>query len=302
MRRAPADLAHSTTVDRMPIGRIRGGARRALTERGCRPPRHRVGDLPDTDLPQTQNGEGHADERQLVDDDQRRGVVRADQIAHVGSSDPVRPVVGAATSVYWRLRRAVSITASSASRSPERRRAGMLALVLFARDRAALKQGFQTRPIGLCVLQRRRVAGEDRLRLLQRRLEGSRIEAEQGSPLLDLVAFSEMDGSELAGGLRSNVHARDGLGRADGRNREGDRLALGPRRRDGTVAPAESFVASSRAEGGRSPGPRSEARSIPTVPWHPAQRHVERSVPPLFTSCTITRRAVASAAGFQIPS
>jgi len=66
-----------------------GGARRALTERALSDlPDTALADLPDTDLPQTQNGEGHADERQLVDDDQRRGVVRADQIAHVGSERP----------------------------------------------------------------------------------------------------------------------------------------------------------------------------------------------------------------------
>jgi len=131
----------------------------------------------------------------------------------------------------------------------------MLALVLFARDRAALKQGFQTRPIGLGVLQRRRVAGEDRLRLLQRRLEGARIEAEQGgrpcrtsSPSAKWMALSwpvacaRMSTLEMASAVPTAGIVR------------GTALRSARAVETGTVAPAESLVPSLRADDGRVAG------------------------------------------------
>ena len=75
------------------------------------------------------------------------------------------------------------------------RRTGAQALVLVAREQASLEQRVRAALLRLRILQRRGVAREDGLRLLQRRLEGTRVEREQRIALPDLPAFDEVYGA-----------------------------------------------------------------------------------------------------------
>ena len=151
------------------------------------------------------------DRRHLVDHDQRRLVVGADQVTLVHHQRARAP----------RDRRGDRRVLELHLRILQRRLVGIHGCVergcrrlrgidLLAWRDASLREFLE--PLGLLrgVGGLREIAVEVGLRLLHRRFEGALVEREQDLPGLDVVSFGEVDAGQLASRLSANRHAREG--------------------------------------------------------------------------------------------
>src|SRR5439155_20373863 len=120
-------------------------------------------------------------------------------------------------------------------------------VVLLARDQAALHEllvalllhagvvslRLITREVRLGLRDRRLVLGHGRLRLLERRFEGPRVDREEEVARLDLLPFGEMDLEDLPAQKRVHGHGRGRLDIADALDLHGYVAGLDGGRGDG---------------------------------------------------------------------
>ncbi len=100
-------------------------------------------------------------------------------------------------------------------------------VVFLARDVVLLQQRPQPRFLRLCLHQLRLVASNRGAHLLDRRLHGTRIDAEQNLPLLHTVPLLEHHRLQHAADLRAHRDTMLGFDRADGVDDDRHRLARG---------------------------------------------------------------------------
>ena len=187
------------------------------------------------------NRKRHVDRRHLVDDDERKRVVGADQIARVYHQRP-----GAARH-RRRDRRVLQLDlrvldsgAVGADRRVERRGVGRHLIDLLARRDAAGGEVLIASRLCFRVRRLRQISIQIRLSLLERCFEWTAVQREQHLALRDVVALPEIDRGELAGDLSVHGDVRIGFHRAN--HIDGDRhrllLDLGDRYRHGRLLTA----------------------------------------------------------------
>ena len=167
------------------------------------------------------HGKGHVDRCDLIDHDERRRVVRTHQIPLVdvqgaratGNRGEDMCVLEVQAGVF-------NLRLIGGQGRLERQGIRGLGLVLVAGDEPAVEEVLVPRALRLGILRLCRIPGEHGLRLLERGLEGARVEREERGPGLDVLALREVNRAQLAGDLRPYLDRGQRFGRADGRNRD----------------------------------------------------------------------------------
>jgi hypothetical protein len=176
----------------------------------------------------TRNGEGHIDRRHLVDDGQRRGVGRADEIPdfHVGGADPPRE---------WRADAGIALLDLQIVQG------GLVGLDGADQDiglglgvvdvdlggGALADQVVEAPEVTLCAFELGLILRQHALGLLDLGVDLARIEGEQQIALVDPGAVFEMHGNDGGFQPRLERHARNRRHRPDRIDIDRHRLALG---------------------------------------------------------------------------